>query len=60
MSTLPIAKMGMFENYIHLVDVNGLTTVCDFFFPEKIIPMYEVSLERENCESLLRSNLKVV
>ena len=31
MSTLPIAKMGMFENYIHLVDVNGLTTVCDFF-----------------------------
>ena len=46
MSTLPIAKMGMFENYIHLVDVNGLTTVCEFF-SRKIIPMYEVSLERE-------------
>ena len=47
MSTLPIAKMGMFENYIHLVDVNGLTTVWDFFFQKNNSNVWSESRERE-------------
>ena len=46
----PIAKMGLFENYIHLVDVNDLTTAT---FSRKII-------QKCSKKSLSVSHLKVV